>query len=336
MERQSWSLGYFHLTMSSSAAKRITIGITFGIAASLCVIVACITRGGVQPSDDRREAPRAQSVSKADLEDRVARFTEGFGARGGYRIPTRGERRAVTEGVALVLDGKETEARTRLAEVDFTVRTFTDTVGGRRFAEVSDAAARTDGANRGWGRVYIDLDAPPRWSVQVPHPIADLDTERLGARVLRGTPGGVLVVAGAHRTAGRGDAADVAHRTDSVFHGVVSELMDRGLPGVQLHGFADDSFPRFDAVVSTGSGNHAVADARRLATAFGSAGLRVCRAWERDCKLSGTDNVQGRAADREDRRFLHVELNTSSRADEAGLEASARAVATVVDGWAGP
>ncbi|NUL33330.1 hypothetical protein HRW09_28145, partial [Streptomyces lunaelactis] len=262
-------------------------------------------------------------VADVDLEDRITRFTTGFGSRGGYRIPTRDERRTVTEGVALLLDGKQDEARTRLAEADFVVKELTDGASGRHFAEVSDAVTRTDGTNRGWGRVYVGLGAPPRWSVQVPHPIADADTERLGVRVLRNSPGGVMVLAGAHRTAGKGDAADVAHRTDSVFHEIVAELMGRGLPGVQLHGFADESFPRYDAVVSTGAGGGAVEDGRRLAKAFRAAGLEVCRAWERECELSGTDNVQGRVAEREDRRFLHVELNASARADAAGLDEAA-------------
>ncbi|MGI5402113.1 hypothetical protein ACQEVG_22240 [Streptomyces sp. CA-135486] len=293
-------------------------------------------RDRVQPFAEKRETPRAEPVAAVDLEERIARFTAGFGSRGGYRIPTRDERQTVAEGVALLLEGHQNEARTRLAEVDFTVQTFTDGAGGRRFAEVSDAVTRTDGTNRGWGRVYVDLEAPPRWSVQVPHPIADVDTERLGARVLRSSPGGVMVLAGAHRTAGKGDAADVAHRTDSVFHEIVKELMRRGLPGVQLHGFADESFPRYDAVVSTGSGRRAVGDGRRLAKAFRSAGLEVCRAWEHECRLSGTDNVQGRAAARENLPFLHVELSGSTRAVEAGLDESARAVSKVVDGWSRP
>ena len=104
-------------------------------------------------------------------------------------------------------------------------RMVNDSVSGRSYAEVADAAARSDGANRGWGRVYVDQGAAPAWIVQVPHPVADQNTERLGARVLRSAPGGVLVLAGAHRNAAEKGAADVAHRTDSVFHDVIAELI---------------------------------------------------------------------------------------------------------------
>ncbi|GDY58369.1 hypothetical protein SVIO_089920 [Streptomyces violaceusniger] len=129
----------------------------------------------------------------------------------------------------------------------------------------------------------MDLSAPARWSVQVPHPVSDADTERLGARVLLDSPGGVLVLAGAHRRAGDDDAADAAHRTDSVFDAVCDELARRGLPGVQLHGFADDSAPGRDVVASTGKGRAGRPDARRLAAALTARHFSVCRAWVRDC-----------------------------------------------------
>lgn len=56
--------------------------------------------------------------------------------------------------------------------------------------------------------------------------MSDRDTEPLGIRLLEDNPGGSLVLAGAHRRAGRGDAADVAHREDSAFHTIVVELQN--------------------------------------------------------------------------------------------------------------
>ncbi|MFC9586857.1 hypothetical protein ACFVJ8_29085 [Streptomyces yangpuensis] len=245
-------------------------------------------------------------------------------------------------------------ARQRLAEVDYRIDTFTDTAGGRRFAEVSDAAGRSGSAHRGWGRVYVDLGAPPRWSVQVPHPVADQGTERLGARVLRGAPGGVMVMAGAHRTAGsaagsgaaeaegagdvadggdEGNPADMAHRTDSVFHAVVAELTRRGLPGIQLHGFADDSVPGSDSVVSTGAGSRGVQDAERLADKLAGQDVAVCRAWSAPCKLSGRTNEQGRLAARHGTRFLHVELSRTVRSGSRRLDETAQAITYVTTRW---
>ncbi|OLZ70223.1 hypothetical protein AVW11_08735 [Streptomyces amritsarensis] len=289
-----------------------------------------------------------------DLLDRVTRFAGEFGVTGGYRTPTQAEKAIIVDGVSHLFDGNVDKARDRLAEVDYTLDTFTDAGGGRRFAEVSDAAGRPGSAHRGWGRVYVDLGAPPRWSVQVPHPVADQGTERLGARVLRGAPGGVMVMAGAHRTAGsaagsgaaeaegagdvadggdEGDPADMAHRTDSVFHAVVAELTRRGLPGIQLHGFADDSVPGSDSVVSTGAGSRAVPDAERLADKLAGQDVAVCRAWSAPCKLSGRTNEQGRLAARHGTRFLHVELSRTLRSGSRRMDETARAITYVTTGW---
>ncbi|MEU9236036.1 hypothetical protein [Streptomyces subrutilus] len=287
--------------------------------------------GGTPPSD-----PGPSPSPAGDLEHRISRFTAGFAEDGGYRTPTEQERRAFVAAVAHLLEGDPEAARAGLTEIDFTLRTVTDAANGRRYAEVADSASESGHTTRGWGRVYVDLDGPARWSVQVPHPVADARTEQLGARVLRGAPGGVLVLAGAHRDAGEDGAADVAHRDDSVFHAVVDELTRRNLPGVQLHGFADESFRGRDAVVSTGRGDSAVADAERLTAALRRDGLDVCTAYSARCKLSGRENEQGRAAADRRSRFLHLELNKTVRGDDAKLHRAAASITTLTERWSRP
>ncbi|MEE1929521.1 hypothetical protein V1J52_15240 [Streptomyces sp. TRM 70351] len=281
---------------------------------------------------DRSGAPPGPSTAVVDLERRITGFTAGLSARGGYRPPDRTERTAVADGVGLLLDGDRDGAARRLAEVGFQVRAFTDRATGRPVAEVFDGADSGD-AIRGWGRVYVDLAAPVRWSVQVPHPAADLDTERLGTAVWRGTPGGVLVLAGAHRRAGQDGEADVAHRRDSVFHAVCAELVRRGLPGMQLHGFANDSAPDHEAIVSTGAGDAALPEARVLARALRDREVEVCRAWARSCSLEGRTNRQGRTAAESDVPFLHLEFNRDLRADGTGRARLAAALSGTAADW---
>lgn len=336
--------------------KNVTI-----VAIACTAILAVVVYVAFMPSyvAKRGVAPAPSPVARdTDLLTRVTRFTSQFGVTGGYRTPTRAEREILMEGVSALFEGNVDKARTRLADVDYRLDTFTDEPGGRRFAEVAevaDAASRPGSANRGWGRVYVDLGGPPRWSVQVPHPIADQDTERLGAEVLRGAPGGVMVLAGAHRraaagsdegaeagggsgegedAAASGDAADMAHRTDSVFHAVVAELTRRGLPGIQLHGFADSSAAA-GAVVSTGAGTAAAADAERLAEQLRDRGITPCRAWTDACRLEGRGNEQGRLAAEHGTRFLHLELARFVRADPRRTTEAARAVTYVTSRWAG-
>lgn len=261
-------------------------------------------------------------------------FTAGFGQNGGYRPPSADERAAVAAAVGLLLDHREQAARERLDGIGFVLRSITDSGTGRRFAEVADSREGRTG-NRGWGRVYVDLTSPVRWSVQVPHPVADEDSEKLGVGVLRGTPGGVMVLAGAHRRAGEGNAADVAHRQDTVFDAVCGELTRRRLPGIQVHGFADSSQPGYDAIVSTGKADDAHDAARTLARALAAHHLAVCRGWTRVCSLEGHTNEQSNVAAAHHVPFLHVEFSRSVRAHDRSIREAVAAMNTVTSMWNG-
>lgn len=296
------------------------------LVAAVAVVVPALDRSR---TDDPKPGPTPTDGPAAGLERRLSTYASEVVADSRFSPPDRAERETLAEGVALYVDGERTKAASRLAEVDFGVRVVRDGPG-RRYAEIAD---RTDETRRGWGRVYIDLDTAPRYSVQVPHPVADAYTDRLGAGVLRAAPGGVLVIAGAHRRAGEGDAADVAHRRDTVFHAITVELVARGIPGIQVHGFADSSVPGRDVVVSTGAGDVARPQGRTLADALDDDGFRVCRAWVDKCPLEGRNNKQGRLAAAEDVPFLHVEVSRAVRGDAARTARAVAAMATAVREW---
>ncbi|QIB42990.1 hypothetical protein [Streptomyces aureoverticillatus] len=294
--------------------------------------VLSLTQCTSSSHDDRPRPAADDDGSRTGLEDVVTGYTAGFSEDSGYRRPSRTERHAVAEGVGLLLDRHRARAERRLADVDFQVRTVTDSGTGRRYAEVSDRSEDA-AAPRGWGRVYVDLDSPIRWSVQVPHPVADRNTERLGAALLSRSSGGVMVLAGAHRKAGRGDEADVAHHRRSVFHAICDELAKRGVPGIQVHGMADDSAPRHDVVASTVKGREAVREGRDLADALRRRGYDVCRAWARSCPLEGRKNVQGRNAWAQETEFLHVEFSPKIRDRRKHMKAAVAAMTTVTRDW---
>jgi len=318
--------------MRATRSRIITIAtillVIAGLAGGLTAVLRT-TRGAGTTAADRSD-PGAQQV---DLAREVEDYTSRFGPDHGYRQPGRADRTAIAEAVGLLVDGHREQAEQLLSQRDFTVRTVLDRVSGHRYAEVAD---RTDDAvtPRGWGRVYTDLDHRPRWSVQVPHPVADHGTEQLGVRVLRDSPGGVLVIAGAHRKAGRGNSADVAHRRDTVFYAICAELVRRGMPGVQLHGMAASSAPGYDVVASTGAGQAGRADGRGLADALRTHGFHVCRAWVRNCPLEGEENMQGRAADAADVPFLHLEFAPEVRVGGPPAERAATAVSEITRRWA--
>ncbi|MFJ2558936.1 MULTISPECIES: hypothetical protein [unclassified Streptomyces] len=319
------------------------------VAALIAVVVVIVTPllgRSSGPSSPPTGTGDADLATEVDLEHRIADFATAKVADARYLPPNRAQRDTLAEGVALYVDGKHEAAERRLAEVDFGVRILRDTVRapatagsapsaasdapGRRYAEIADQAGED---MRGWGRVYVALDAPVHFSVQVPHPVADAYSDLLGVGVLRSTPGGVLVIAGTRRTAGEGKAADVAHRRDTVFHAVCAELVARRMPGIQVHGFADSSAPDHDLVVSTGAGEAARPQAVTLARALSDDGFRVCRAWSAKCPLAGRKNKQGVLAADEDVPFLHVEASRTVRTDPSRMRGAIEAMTAAVRQW---
>ncbi|MFH8789018.1 hypothetical protein [Streptomyces roseoverticillatus] len=333
--------------MTTQPAARSTAARTARAVLS-CVLLGALALtgatgcGGPSTADAHKEAPASRKAAPADpagtvdLGRHITDYTAGITADGSYRIPTDRERRAVADGVRALLDGDRATAARRLAGVGYAVRTLVDSGGGARYAEIADAT-REGEVRRGWGRVYADLRGPARWQVQVPHPSADQRTEQLGIGLLRGAPGGVLVLAGAHRAADSGagpDAADVAHRRDSVFAAVSDTLADRRLPAVQVHGFADSSLPDHDVVVSPGSGEAGLPSARRLAAAYRAQGMRVCEVWERYCgRLEGRTNVEGEYAGEAGVPFVHVEHNRRVRDDDGLVAKAVRALVEIARTW---
>ncbi|WP_416237874.1 hypothetical protein [Streptomyces sp. NEAU-W12] len=272
-----------------------------------------------------------------DLRSRVLTYTETFERDGPYAPPDADQRDRLARGIGRLLDHDAREAGELLAPLGLRVTRLTDTSTGRRYDEV---AASGKGASAHWGRLYLNADSAVRWNAQVPHPVADRKTEALGVRLLEDNPGGALVLAGAHRRAGDGQdddgnaVADVAHREDSAFHTVVVELQKRGVPGIQLHGFAESSAKRYDAILSSGAAQSAPGEASALADRLETDGLRVCRGWSARCPLEGTTNVQGKAAQQHHATFLHLELTPDGRGEGPDSQEVVDALAGLLTTWA--
>lgn len=202
------------------------------------VLALFLPLSGCGSAPDRpagRTEPSAKEL--VDLSSRVLSYTATFRPDAPYTPPDGEQREQLARAVGRLLTGDARTAEHLLAPIGLKVTRLTDTPSGRRYDEI---AATGDGDSAHWGRLYLNADSRVRWSAQVPHPVSDRGTERLGLRLLEDNTGGALVLAGAHRRAGRTDAADVAHREDSAFHAIVVELQKRGVPGVQLHGFAEE------------------------------------------------------------------------------------------------
>jgi hypothetical protein len=194
-----------------------------------------------------------------------------------YRPPTTRERAEAVTALRTVLAGNEPDLPDGLGLS--TSRGFTLLTAGF------------------WGAVVLHEETD--LVIEVPHPGADRLTARLGLELFQAIPTAALLIAGTHRRAAN-NAADVAHRTDSLFHAFAQTL---AATEIQLHGFAETSAPNTDAVISPGAG-----DTTQLHNAIEKdltrQGFRV-----RDHEhLAGRTNVQGIAAAARGTPFLHLEL----------------------------
>jgi hypothetical protein len=234
-----------------------------------------------------------------------------------YRDPTAAERADASAAFARVLDGSPGA----FGAFGFGATEDVDADTGRRYALYTSGPG-----DRAWGAILVDLSAPVRLAIEVPHPRTDIDTEWVGLDLFRKVPGSVVLFAGAHRRAG-GGAADVAHNEESFFQALSVTLAERAVPQIQVHGFADLNLPDANAVVSTGNDNPNPL-ATRIAAELDTRDVTVCRAWARACgRLEGTTNVQGRAAAERGSVFVHVELSNSVRSDAGRRAAVVEALA---------
>jgi hypothetical protein len=270
---------------------------------------------------ESRSTSRSEAAPATDLGAEVRRFAAGLDDDAPYRPPTSAERRQLLSALRALAEGESQRAAAEARELGYSVRTGVDRQTGRPFG-----LAVNPRGERAWGWYLVDLSAPVRLLVEVPHPNSDLRTEEVGLALYQAVPGSVLAVAGTHRRVAD-DAGDVAHRADSMFHAVAGDFAERGLPQVQLHGFHDDNLPDADVVISPGAGD-AGEFVRRLAKSVDDADFQVCRSWREDCgRLEGTTNEQGRDAARRGTPFVHVEISRTTRDDRDAWTALVAAMA---------
>jgi hypothetical protein len=274
-----------------------------------------------------------------DLSAWLTTFTAGISSTQSYREPTTLEAADAVLGIERLALGAD--ASTLLTPLGYTVTTGIDSVTGRPYA----LAVNEPGTDRSWGAYLVDLSRPVGLTVQCPHPKADEHTELLALEHWRQTPGALLAIAGAHRDAtgtllGGYPLADPGKQVGSLFHQVIAAYANRGVPGVQWHGYADASAPGLSHIVATGSGNAGVL-ARRAAEELADVGFgtAVARGWDSSGSgtgLIGLANVQGDDALTKGPPWVHVEVAAYVRASSALRASTVRAIVAAHPGLPAP
>lgn len=257
-----------------------------------------------------------------DLTTLVTNFVAPFNSSMPYREPNSTELANGIAGVQrLAISGAD--ATGLLTPLGFTVSSGIDSVTKKPYI----IAYNELGTNRGWGLYLVDLSAPVRLILEVPHPVSEQYTVQMGLQHWQAVAGSMLMIAGAHKDAASG-LADVALHTGSMFHGVAASFASMKLPQIQYHGYDDATAPTLTHVVSAGTGIVGSA-IKRVSQELISAGFSVGNAWDSSGSGSGltaTSNVQGLDAASKATTWIHVTTNLTTRSSTDARKLTATAV----------
>lgn len=249
-----------------------------------------------------------------DLDAWLAGFAATISEQQLYREPTEVEAEDFIAGLYSLISGDETDQR--ITDLGFTISGGCDDDSKKHYVLVENET----GTDRSWG-VYILPKEPITMIIEVPHPVADTNTEVQGLDLWRKIPGAMLIIAGCERSVGESQdgsgLADVSWNAGSLFHRVAAELVQYGYPQVQIHGYADSSDPDHDIILSMCSANDQD-PLHFMARSYQSAGFRTATFWDdSEQQLTAFGNVQGEVARQYGTHMLHIEQNYTVRTSEA-------------------
>ena len=258
-------------------------------------------------------------ANSGDLAAYVDSFVASIPEKGseGYRAPTLAESARLAAAFDAVEDKDLEEAASLAAPLGYDVVPYADTVTGRDYVMLVERRNPDGSWPRGWGMYVFAPEASSDLTVEVAHPIADASTEDVGVEVFRNADAEDLFVAGAHRNANAGGAADVAHEEASVFEAIHEAAVEAETVVFQPHGFSEAKHPGYgEIVVSAGTSPTSLASDGRDALSVAGFDARL---YDGDSysDLGATTNVQGESARAAGAEFLHVEAVRTLRDDSA-------------------
>jgi hypothetical protein len=188
------------------------------LAAKLMFSVLLAIGAGAEKSYSRPTVKVASGDLGAHINSFVATIPdEGTSA---YKPPTSSGRSKMVEAYANIEVGNLSKAAALVDPLDYGVVHYEDTVTGRTSVVLSERRNQDGSWPRAWGMYVFTPKATSDTTVEVPHPVADWNTEDVGVEVFRETNAEDLLIAGAHGNTNPDKSADVAHADESVFEGI--------------------------------------------------------------------------------------------------------------------
>ncbi len=225
----------------------------------LCMGLVCLTAcareaaGPAAPPDNRPAVELPDTVDLVSFADGLRAGMPGEGS-GGYVPPEPAEVAGFLQAVDEALAGHAPAADSALSAFGYDVVYAVDRTLGDSLLFVVERSP----IQRGWGTyVWNERREATPATLQVDHPLHDLDTPQLAARLYVDCRCRGLFIAGTHRYANPDDVSDMARAMASIFQALHEHLAARDSVAVSIHGFAAASHSpptsESDAVVSNGA-----------------------------------------------------------------------------------
>jgi hypothetical protein len=168
--------------------------------------------------------------------------------------------------------------------------------------------------NKGWGLyIFRAGNTSSNMIIETPHPMYDLNTDRIGILAFEKSKARAFLLAGAHRNANRDGSSDAAHSPRSMFQAVHESVATSSTTVIQIHGFTLVKNPGYPQIVLSSFGVDtpsvselsSILEVKNFTTGIANGGNLK--------ELEGTNNIQGKHASTAGVTFIHMELENSIR-----------------------
>ena len=265
-----------------------------------------------------------------------------------YVAPTVGQQSNFRDLASSLLTSNVGMADVQAAALNYELVQYTDLPSGQVYLGVREILSMGN-QTLGWGSYFVNQGYSSNVLLEVPHPRFDTNSWDIAARTFRQSEARGYLMAGAHRNANGSGTADVAHKTDTIFHQVheVWNGLNGETPAWSIHGFAIANHPTFptgtDVVNSNGDGGVSsevvsidgnFEDQGFLSHAYNTlhdldplnVAVNEAVSGGTFSGLGATTNVQGIYSRGIGGVFVHIEMEQSIRFDETNRQLAADAI----------
>ncbi len=264
----------------------------------------------------------AQAVVRGDLVELGQQIRNSMPESGsnGFVVPVDSQMVAFQNVIAMIGQDNYASVAAMLSPYGYEWISFIDTV----VAESLIVVRELNPIQRGWGTYIRNPRSTNDLAMEIPHPIFDTNTWKLGIRAYLRMRARWCQMAGTHRYANTDSSSDVAHRTRTVFHAVHKTIS--AFRAIQVHGFNKAANPNYasyaDVIISNGTTNPP-AELTTLESNYESREMTATvfsiATYNESWRLGATSNVQGQWSNANGKKFVHIEHDYPIRTTDSKL-----------------